>query len=162
MFRLSTIAKTFSSSVFMSLLFYVYWFCLSGECKHNSLISGSLSVFKRGRGLTFTSAHVLVPSTCRWARLATHRHNGPHQVCSPCSLAHLGRTTTACVSSPERRGSLHRLSTCSVTWTFFWAPHLGAPFPLFDTVQVRTPRSPKNADIFPETWLSSVRAAPRV
>ena len=39
-------------------------------------------------------------STCRWARLATHRRNGPHSVCSPRSDAHFGSVPTVCVSSP--------------------------------------------------------------
>ena len=50
-----------------------------------------------GRGLTFTFARVLVSSTYRWARPATRRR-GPHEVCCPCSHAHFGRVTTACVS----------------------------------------------------------------
>ena len=33
-----------------------------------------------------------------------------HFVCSPCSRAHFGRATTACVSSPRRLGSLQRLA----------------------------------------------------
>ena len=40
-------------------------------------------------------------STCRWARLATHRHNGPHQVRGPCSRGHGGCVATARVSSPR-------------------------------------------------------------
>ena len=40
-------------------------------------------------------------STCRWAQLATRRQRGPHSVRSPCSHAHVGRATTACVSSPR-------------------------------------------------------------
>ena len=117
----------------MSLLLHVHLCCLSGECRYTELILECLPVFTRRRGLTFTSAHVFVPSTCRWARLSTHRHNGPHQVCSPCSLAHLGRATTACVSSPERRGSLHGLSharhmqsgsACSTLTQFVFGPLL--------------------------------------
>ena len=42
-------------------------------------------------------------STCRWARLATHRHTGTTQLRSPCSHAHFGRATAACVSSPRDR-----------------------------------------------------------
>ena len=69
-----------------------------------------LFTFTGGRGLTFTFAHVLVPSTYRWDRLATHRHWGPHSVCIPYSHAHFGRATAACVSSPKRLGCLHRLA----------------------------------------------------
>ena len=54
----------------------------------------------RGRGLTFTSARVLVSSTCRQSRLA-HRHKGPHFTCIPCSRAHFTLVPTACVSSPR-------------------------------------------------------------
>ena len=50
-----------------------------------------------GRGLTLTFARVLVSSTYRWAIPATRRR-GPHEVCCPCSHAHFGRVTTACVS----------------------------------------------------------------
>ena len=48
-------------------------------------------------------SHVHDPcsSTCRWARLETHRHNGPHQVRGPCSRGHGGRVATARVSSPR-------------------------------------------------------------
>ena len=52
-------------------------------------------------GLTFAFALVLVSSTCRWARLATHRHEEPHFVCIPCSRAHFCRGPTACGSSPK-------------------------------------------------------------
>ena len=58
----------------------------------------------------------LVPSTCRWARLPTHRQKEPHQVCCPCSRAHLGRVATACVSPPKRLGCLHGLAHASKTW----------------------------------------------
>ena len=37
-------------------------------------------------------------STRRWARLATHRHSGPHSVCIPCSYAHFGRASTGAIS----------------------------------------------------------------
>ena len=83
---------------FISLLFYLYLFCLSGDFVGTSnKLQGCLSIFSKARGLTFTSPHVLVPSTCRWARLATHRHKEPHKVCCPCSRAHHGRAPTACV-----------------------------------------------------------------
>ena len=41
-------------------------------------------------------------------------------------------------------------------------PHLGAPFPLFDTVQVRKPRSQKMAIICPEKWMSLASVPMRV
>ena len=64
----------------------------------------------KGSGSHFDFCPRPCSSTCRWARLATHRRSGPHFVCIPCSHAHFGRATTACVSSPKRRGSLHRLA----------------------------------------------------
>ena len=48
-------------------------------------------------------------STCRWSRLATHRHREPHSMCSPCPHAHFGFATSACVSSLKRLGCLHFL-----------------------------------------------------
>ena len=59
----------------------------------------------RGRGSHFDFCPRPCSSTCRWARLATHRHIGPHFVCIPCSHAHLGLFTTACVSAPKRLGA---------------------------------------------------------
>ena len=35
------------------------------------------------------------------AKLATHRHKSPRSVRNPCSHAHFGRFSTACVSSPR-------------------------------------------------------------
>ena len=44
-----------------------------------------------------------------------------------------------------------------------WAPpRLGAPFPLFDTVQVRNQLYQKMAIIFLQTWRSCVRVAQSV
>ena len=54
----------------------------------------------RGRGPTFTSARVLVSSTCRQSRLA-HRHKGLHFTCIPCSRAHFTLVPAACVPSPR-------------------------------------------------------------
>ena len=62
----------------------------------------SLFVRRQGvGGLTLTFARVLISSTYRWARLATHRNNGPQIVSSPCAHAHFGRFATECVSSPR-------------------------------------------------------------
>ena len=100
-------------------------------------------------------------STCRWARLATHRHIGPHFVCISCSHAHLARATTACVSSPRdwavSIGS-HMQHDIDMSKG---PPHLGALFPVFDTVHVRKRRSPKMAISSPETPLSFVSVATR-
>ena len=49
-------------------------------------------------------------STYRLARITTHRRREPHSVCCPCSHAHFGRLTTACVSSPKRLGCLRWLT----------------------------------------------------
>ena len=38
------------------------------------------------------------------------RDIGDHSVCTPCTRAHFGRVTTACVSSPKRLGCLHWLA----------------------------------------------------
>ena len=84
-----------------------------------SLSACSLS--QRSRGLTFIFAHVLVCGTCRRAKLATLQHSGPHREYGPRSHAHFGCATTACV--------------------------IGAPFPSFDTIHVRKPRSKKLAII---------------
>ena len=72
-------------------------------------LSSRLFTLTRFRGLTLTSARVLVRA----------RVDGPgsqptdaldHTSCLPCSHAHFGRGTTACVSSPKRRHSLQRLA----------------------------------------------------
>ena len=60
--------------------------------------------------LTFTSVRVLVRVRTDGPGLANHRETGSHFVCGPCSRAHIGRATTACVSSPMDWGSLHRLA----------------------------------------------------
>ena len=74
--------------------------------------------------------------------LATHRRRGQHfvyLVLSPTLTGlppHVGRRRETGLSPLAR--------TCSRTWAFSWAhPQLGAPFPLFDTVHVRKPRSKK-------------------
>ena len=93
-------------------------------------LSLCLSVFTRFRGLTFTSARVLVSSTCRWARLPTRRHNGT-TLCV-CSRAYLGRVTTACVSSP-RDWPVSIGSHMQQDMGTSKAPrHLGAPIPLLE------------------------------
>ena len=91
----------------------------------------SVACCARGRGLTFTSARVLVRARNRWAKLSTHRHRSPHLLCGLCSHAHFGRATTARVSSPRRLGCPHWLahgaehghfSGASTTWRtiFLW------------------------------------------
>ena len=101
-------------------------------------------------------------STCRWARFSTHRHNGPHSVCNPCSRAHFGHVTAACVIAKET-GQFPEARTCSRTWTFPRRLHiLGAPLSLSFTVHLRKPRYKKLAIAFPETWLSFVIVTTRV
>ena len=95
-------------------------------------------------------------SSCRWATLATHRHSGPHTECGPCTHAHFGCATTARVSPPKRRGSLHGLAHAARHGHFPGASTSGRSVP-FDAVHVRKPRSKKLAIISPETWLSFVR-----
>ena len=70
----------------------------------------SVACCTRGRGLTFTSARVLVRARYRWAKLSTHRHRSPHLLCGLCSHAHFGRATTARVSSPRRLVRPHWLA----------------------------------------------------
>ena len=115
------------------------WFCLFAFA-----FSGVL--FYKGSG---SHAHFRphpCSSTYRWARLATHRHEGPHQECSPCSHAHSGRFTTACVSSPRdwavSIGS-HMQQDMDISTA---PPHLGTLLPLFDPVHVRKPRCQKIGD----------------
>ena len=75
------------------------------------LLSLCLYVAQGVGGLTFTSARGLVSSTYRWARLATHRHQGTqHSVCSPCSRAHFGRVLHRMCVIAERLDCLHWLA----------------------------------------------------
>ena len=87
------------------------------------------------------------PSTYRWARLATHRRR-PHSVGNPCSRSHLGRFSTACVSSTET-GQSPLARTCSRTWVFLRRLHIQAHrfFLTLHTVHVTKPRSKKLAII---------------
>ena len=85
----------------------------------------------RGRGLTFTSARVLVRAPIDGP--GWHPTDiGDHSVCTPCSRAHFGRVTTACVSSPKRLGCLHSLAQQQEMDISEAPPHLGAPFALFE------------------------------
>ena len=88
----------------------------------------------RGRSLTFTLARVLVTSTNRWARLATHPHQGEYNT----SCVVRARMTTlaaqphhVCHRRETRLTPLAR--SCSRTPVFLKAPpHLGAPIQLFE------------------------------
>ena len=84
----------------------------SSGCNDNS---GSVWIFvcllvHKGRGLTFTFACVLVRALVDGPGSQPTDAEEPLSMCSSCSRAHLGRVTTACVSSPKRRGSLHKLA----------------------------------------------------
>ena len=68
-------------------------------------------------------------STCRWARLATHRHWRLLVPTLAASPPHV---------SPPRDWAVSSGSHMQQDMGFCQAPpHLGAPFPLFDTVHVR-------------------------
>ena len=47
-------------------------------CTKNALCARAFFVFTSGRGLTLTSAHVMVRAPIDGQRLATHRHRAPH------------------------------------------------------------------------------------
>ena len=97
-----------------------------------------------GRGLTFTLAASWCRARVDRARLTTHRRRGQHTVCIPCSRAHFGRLTTACVSPPGD-GAVSIGSHMQQDMGNSEAPpHQGAPFPCLNTVHVRKPRSTKN------------------
>ena len=130
--------------VWLSLPLFSLFFCLF--------------VFTTGRGLTFTFVRVFVRARIGWAKLSTHRSNGPHthtvQSVLWCSLS---RATTACVSWPRdwavSIGS-HRQLDIVISQT---PPRLGAPiFRLFNTVDTK---NLKWARICPQSWLSSVPVA---
>ena len=114
-------------------LSYYYSFCLC--CSHISLLSICLTVSsplslsssfylsssfrsRSGRGLTFTSARVLVSSTCRQSRHA-YRHKGLHFACSPCSRAHcvlspMGWAVSACSHMQQNIDMAnYRMATCT-------------------------------------------------
>ena len=84
------------------------------------------------------------PSTCRWVRLATRRHIGPHFVKIPCSRAHLGRATAACVSSPKRRSiGSHMQQDMGFSKA---RPQLDAPIRLFEYRSLQKTTIQKNGD----------------
>ena len=123
-------------------------------------LSSRLFTFTTGRGLTLTSAHVLVPITYRWARLATHRHWGPHFVAIPCSCAHFGHITAAYVSSPERRGSLHRLAHVAGHGHFSGASTSGRSVPFVGHRSRQKATIQKHGDNFPLRHRLSLMSVP--
>ena len=54
--------------------------CTLAHLQKNALCARATFVFTSGRGLTFTSAHVMVRAPTDGQRLATHRHRAPHSV----------------------------------------------------------------------------------
>ena len=142
----SWVGSCFSARIFLHCK------CLHASLSFPHFLSHSLSLpvcCTRGRGLTGTSAHVHVSSTYRWARLSTHRQRAT-SMRSPCSHAHFGRLTAACVSS---QGD--------------WAVSVGSHMRLYIQVHrflcLKTLTSvisfEKLAIVLPATWLSSVRVA---
>ena len=108
-------------------------------------LSFSLPVYlhKGSRGLTFTSARVLVSSTNRWPRLATHRRRGPRK-CVLCAQVPALAVQPPHVCHRQRDSALsvgsHMPQDMGVSEA---PPHLGGPFPLCDTRHVRKPLSKK-------------------
>ena len=68
--------------------------------------------------LTFTFAHVLVASKCRWARLSTHRHWGPHLCGVLALIPHLAMLPPP-VCHHQGTGLSPLARTCSWTWSSF-------------------------------------------
>ena len=89
-------------------------------------LSARLFALRRGRGLAFTFARVLVRAPIDGPG-SKPTDIGDHSVCTPCSRAHFGRVTTACVSSPRdwavSIGS-HMQQDMDISKA---PPHLGAP-----------------------------------
>ena len=102
-------------------------------------------------------------STCRQANFSTHRHSGPHFVCNPCSCAHFGRVTAACVSSPKRLGCLHWLAHAARHGHFQGAStsRRTASF-VFFAFTSENQDTKIMAIVSPETWLSCVVVTTRV
>ena len=122
----------------------------------------SARLFALIRGLAFIFARVLVRAPISWPG-SQHTDIGHHSVCTPCSRAHFGRVTTACVSSPKRLGLSPLARTCSRTWIFQRRLHIWALRSLrLNTTHLRKPPSKKLAIISPETWMSLVNVPMRV
>ena len=122
----------------------------------------SLFTFTRGRGLTLTSARVLVRAHVDASGFPPPRHSGPHSACNPCSRAHFGHVTAAC--HRQRDWALSKGSHMQQEMDIFLRRlHiLGAPPPSSITVHLRKPRHKKLVIVSPETWLSFVIVTTRV
>ena len=90
-------------------------FCSQMSCLSSLVFLCLLACwFTRGRG------HVHLCPRFLYEHMSTHQDLNPptqkiHTLCSPCSDAHFGRVTTACVSSPR-------------DWTVSIAPHVQLHF----------------------------------
>ena len=95
-------------------------------------LSLCLFTFTRGRGLTLILARFLVRALVDGPNFPPTDMKDHTSVRSPCSRAHFGRVTTACVSSPRdwavSTGS-HMQQGMDISQA---PPHLGAPIPLFE------------------------------
>ena len=95
-------------------------------------LSLCLFTFTRGRGLTLILARFLVRALVDGPSFPLTDMKDHTPVRSPCSRAHFGRVTTACVSSPRdwavSTGS-HMQQGMDISQA---PPHLGAPIPLFE------------------------------
>ena len=86
--------------------------CLVLSCLVLSCLVAAFSLFVRTQGVGVS--HSLLPASLFEHMLMGQARNPPtlgdHSMCIPCSYAHFGRATTACVSSPKRLGCLHWLA----------------------------------------------------
>ena len=124
---------------FFSFSFFLFFFFFSWSTFVKK--KGSHS---QGVGSHFDFCPRPCPSTCRWVRLATRRHIGPHFVKIPCSRAHLGRATAACVSSPKRRSiGSHMQQDMDFSKA---RPQLDAPIRLFEYRSPQKTTIHKNGD----------------
>ena len=135
-------------SLFLSFSFFLSFFLSFFSFS----LSLSLSVHcTRGRGLTFTLARVLVSSTYRWVKLATHRHQGTHNTscaaralvptlaAQPPHVCHRQGDWAVSIGSHMQQGHRH----------FQRASTSRRSAPLFEYLHVRKPRSKKLARISP-------------
>ena len=132
-------------------------------CRLCRILDGSLFCsHTRGRGLTFTSAHVLVrapvdgpgfpPSDIKDHTQCVVRALVPTLAVCPPHVCHRQRDWAVSLG-------WHMQQDMGISKA---PPHPGAPFPLTHAVHVRKPRYIKSAIVSPETWLSFVSVTTRV
>ena len=132
-------------------------------CRLCRVLDGSLFCsHTRGRGLTFTSAHVLVRAPVDGPGFPPTDQRDHTQ----CAVRALVPTLAVC---PPHVCHRQRDWAVSLGWHMQQdmgiskaPPHPGAPFPLTHAVHVRKPRYKKSAIVSPETWLSFVSVTTRV